>query len=58
VWYNSVAAWDEDIQNKFVEDESSSYEMSMFAWNPLLQFTNCYEHLDDLTPSNQANVLL
>ena len=47
VWYNIVAAWDEDSQNKFFEDESSSYEKSMFAWNHLLQFTNCYEYLDD-----------
>ena len=55
VWYNIVAAWDEDIQNKSVEDKSSSYEMSMFAWNPRIQFTNCYEHLDDCESSYRVD---
>ena len=37
------------------KDESSSYEMSMFALNPLLPFTNCHEHLDDCESSYRVD---
>jgi len=46
VRFNLYAAWDEDSKNISVEDDSSSYEKSMFAWDPELRFTNCFERSD------------
>lgn len=45
--FNIYASWDEDVANISVQNNTSRYEKSMFAWDPQLRFTNCYERSDD-----------